>query len=1039
MSNSKFTPEQQKAIDKNKKSLLVSAAAGSGKTTVLVERVRQILVDSENPVSPDKLLVVTFTNAAATEMKERIASKLQEQVDKAKDDDEKRYAKKQQMLLSQCNISTIDSFCQQLVRDNFQLTDIDCDFKYLSSADRAELSNIALNQTIEYVYKTYEDEGAKLIRAMKDTVGFSEEIKRLYDHAYSLPFPDDFFSLAKKNYEIDEKGNNYYADRVDDDLKEAVRNDVEKLSDQINIFIDATKYYMDYLLKLKEEKNMYDFSDIEHVALNLLCKREDGKDIVTKEGKDLANKFKYVLVDEYQDTNELQDKIFRILSNNGENLFIVGDSKQSIYRFRQANPEIFINLKKEDDGQKQVNLSANFRSNEKICNLVNSVFAIFDDTITGGIDYTKEELIPRANYAKDGDYTPELWLTDIESTKDKTATVEAKLISKWIKERIESGYEIFDLKENKKRKMEYKDVAILLRSANKSGAEYKNILNKNGIPAYFYGEDNPYTELEIKILLDLLKAVNNPFNDISLYSALLSPFFGFTPDDLVKIKKQNKGLYTSLIMSAQEGFSKAVDAVKTLEDLKEKSATMPINLFIEDLYLSMGYYAIVGGMPDGEIKQRNLLKIVSASENYTANSNGTLRGFIKYVENLQEKDDSAGQISNEDNIVKIMSGHKSKGLEYPICFIAGMGTKFNADKDHSSINSKSGIGINYYDEASNTIYQNKVRELIKEDNKKEYFAEELRVLYVELTRAKNKLICTLTGNHQANFAKKMAEIDQKLDLYKSKDKNIDFATMKDLGSMGNLLYFAVKLSDADIKITDRVPVGEEDEVKFSSEKADEQMVENLKKRFSTTEEKLNIPAKITASELNRQSHGTEYNFESTLAFLADKGLTPAQKGTAMHNFMQYCNFDNANDDFDKEADRLAEAGFISPEARNSLNKEKIKAFFESNLYDRINSAKEIYREKQFTVLIKSSEIFEDTYSDKNTVVQGICDLAFIENGKITIIDYKTDSCNNAYELFLKYKEQLKLYAKCLSKVLGIETGKIGIYSFSKGEVYEEEV
>lgn len=1183
MSKIRFTEEQRKAIDITKSSIVVSAAAGSGKTAVLVERICEILCNAQPDVSPDELLVVTFTRAAAKEMSERVEHRLREMLK----ENPQNYNLKNKLMIPLSNISTIDSFCQKLVKEYFFYCDMQSDFDFADNSQIAEMSKKALDKTIEFMYQQYGDDFWDLSHALfngAEEAGIRKATDNLYQYIQSLPYPEKYLDLALERYTVSEGKENYYINRQldflledsalekydilafsanhkdfnlqsltdmisllddiitacrnknpnacitafdrltilqqdkfteDDEINlanllskkcgeevtaEYVKTEIKKLADyeksvlvkignlqakhlpdlddleksmeklytHTKLLCECVKQYSRNFSQIKKEKNLYTFTDIEHKALALIYDAE--KDSPTPLGKEISSRFAFVMADEYQDTNDLQDKILNILSDGGKKLFAVGDGKQAIYRFRLANPEVFFNLKdlSKVPERESVYLSANFRSDAEICESINTVFHTIMSRQLGEVDYNEQEkLVPKAEYAKSDDKKVEYWLIDKSlCSKDDMAIIEAHYIAQWIREKIDSGYEIYDIKLKKYRKLQFSDIAILLRSANSHGGKYKDVLSLYGIPAYFRGSNNPYAGLEVNMVLDLLRVVNNPRYDLPLLSVMLSPFCKMTADDVAKIKLYGKDtLYSSLILASQDGMEKAKQCLDLINSLRKEVFITPLSLFIEKIYLSGGFYASVGAMSDGELRQSNLRKLTALAQKQDEKANGSLIGFIKTVELLaKEKSDSETTAVSGGDVVNIISIHGSKGLEFPVCFIGSLSRGLNTSTDIADFHRNAGIGLYYYDRDVDMRFKNLPRRVVETENRRESMSEELRILYVALTRAKNKLVLLST---EKDMQKKLSSIYEGVSaqLTFSGDK-LSPAFIMSKSNYTDILLSAIMLSSDGEKL--KMLAGKEDipkeefelsKIRFllksysestkliddTDEKAegvaDTVLAEQLKERFEYEYpyvEDINLPSKITASELNRIDHGELYNFTKRPEFLQTETLSAAEKGTALHSFMQYCDFDKASKDAKTEGKRLTESGFITERQLACIDFEKAQKFFESELYSRISHSNEVMREKQFTVLMKANEIKVFENSNRDIIVQGVCDLAFEEDGTLTVIDYKTDKCSNAKELFQKYGEQLRLYATCLEKITSYSVGKIGIYSFSVGEIYEED-
>ena len=852
------THEQSQAIHA-KGNILVSAAAGSGKTAVLVERVIEKLCSKTDSVSADKLLIVTFTNAAAAEMRTRIEKRLDEECRKNPQDVSLSLQKHQ---LASAKICTIDSFCIDLVRENFDKLDVSPDFKMsdgnsLKAIDEAVLSQI-INRYLTENNSVF-NELLDIIGAEYDEGNFQEFILKIYNYSRQLPFPDKWFDSLSGYYKggifdkssvwwkyaflkaektidgcisslaeaidllsVSEKAMDAYYETFSialdelNDLKDACLNyDWDEFFNAINDFhvpnlpikrgmgdiyeISASKEIYKYvgskaIEKLKnifyadndfinsqfsklykplcllteilkefeksvfeeyKKENTFTFHNTEHLALKLLCKQQGNETVINPDAYELLDHYHEVMVDEYQDTNDLQDMLFYVLSGMEKRLFVVGDVKQSIYGFRGANPNNFLKKKNRyipiDEANSElpqkIILGNNFRCKPSVCGFINFFFELFMSEETGDIIYNSEEkLIPAAVYPETYTIPTDFHIIATKGSSESAAVLEARHIADYIKETMNQGLVIKETNETL-RKAKYSDFTILLRSAKLKAPIFAEELKKQGIPVNYSVEDF-YESVEIATFLSLLSVIDNPQSDIDLLCVMMSPIFGFTAEEIAKIRiEMNKGsLYSSVIISAENGNEKVKAFLKTLQKFRfyEVSNTLPQLITI--LLTQTGYLDIVSAMNDGARRRNNLLLLCSYAEQYITSSNTSLGGFVKYIIKQSESGIKSAVAPSGGDTVKIMSIHASKGLQFPVCIIAGTGSDFNdsESREASLYSTESGIGFKYFDEELKTKLTTVSREVILDIARSKRLEEELRLFYVALTRTQDKLLITAT-------------------------------------------------------------------------------------------------------------------------------------------------------------------------------------------------------------------------------------------------------------------------------------------------------
>lgn len=1168
--STKWTDNQLLAINARRGDVLVSAAAGSGKTAVLVERVLQMLTDPVNPVSIDRLLIVTYTRAAAAQLKERINAKLSELILAYPDN---RFYRRQLLLLNRAHISTVDSFCSDICREFFHELNIKRDYKISEQGQLSVLSANAMEETLNQLYEERNPDFYELVRCFsnsKSDKGLSENILKLYEFLRSHPFFDlwlseklsyytDFstatnsiwgqvilknakriidyaLNLAEKTIIIAEeepefmakvsalllRDKNYFQNLSEkfslvswDEFRELVYSfeagvlnargykehpiklkiaanrdilkscvselkglfeaseercveDIKALYPIVSQMFRCVKVYDEKYTQQKMSKNLADFSDVEHWALELLVKH-NGKGVeFTKTAAVIASRFDSVLVDEYQDANEVQDLIFKAVSKES-NLFIVGDAKQSIYAFRQAMPEIFINRKdtyplyseEADLYPAKIMLEKNFRSRVELTDYINFVFDRLMTKETGDINYADGEgLISGASYEPADNPCAELHLIDADSFDDEDLiALEAQHIASIIHSELQNTL----VKDGDSlRKCTFGDIAILLRSGKKNSALYVRELEKFGIPATFESSSSFFDLPEIKLTLSVLRVIDNPAQDIPLLSAMMSPMFGFTPDDLAKIRAEfRKGsFYSAVLKASEQEDSKVCEFVSIIKNLRILAVTMTAEDFLNTLYERLGITSICACM-GGQRAVNNLRMLTEYAANFEKGMAKGINAFVSYLDKLIEcgSDLTAAENGGEDvlNAVRLMTVHSSKGLEFPVCILAGTHKKFSTDTtDNVLLHSHLGFAAKRREKSLGASFNTFVRKALAIEKKQSEISEELRVLYVALTRAKEKLIMTAvkknTQKYLSTLAGKLLSGDFISPYVVSGAKSIcDWLFMTALlHKDGNLLRGIAKADDMEYSLnSSMLSVKVVDDIAF--EKTDNEVIraitydsdaegidEVINKRFNFVypyRELCSLPLKVTASELTHMN--SSEIFEKILPkpkFLADSKLTAAEKGSAMHKFLQFASFDLAREDLELEVERLKDIRLSLQEAE-SLDLTKLKRFIESDI---VSDALEntCYREYRFTVNIPANLTGLTEDSETSVILQGAVDLLIIKDGKITIVDYKTDRVSSFDILFERYKKQLSLYKEAVSACFELPVSRCLIYSIHLGEYKE---
>ena len=1175
MSN-KWTEDQKNAIRSTGGTVLVSAAAGSGKTSVLVQRVIDAITNETNPADITDFLIVTFTNMAAQEMKNRISSKLSKMILK---NPQNSNLFRQQMLLKSAKIGTIDSFCLNLVKENFFALNISQNFKIADETEIKIIKGQAAESTLGYFYEDSGNNFLNLVSLLTNEKNDGELIKiieQIYDFTRSVPMPkiwmDKILDLYKPNGEnaskweslmishalntanacenillnsiktIDNFPNikNSYEQILKDDLNKvcdlkykaisknydgiytallsfsfsslkqvknpenkAIKDQVKEARDYIKNLIcklknyicaphketetaqpatynmiktlfEVVTYYENEIFNLKLEKNILSFSDIEHLTIKLLTKIENGEIKKSQIARELSLQFKEIMVDEYQDINEIQDMIFKMITKNENNIFMVGDVKQSIYKFRQSKPEIFIK-KKDTFGDfnsdnpsypAKIILKKNFRSQSGVIDFINFIFENLMSKNSAEIEYNQEEkLVCGLNQPENSDaQNPvDLKIINLDGSKEDKYVTEARVIAKTI---AEMAFGNSAAKNNFK----FSDFCILLRSANKKAHIYAKELFKCGIPCKAEMEEKFLSTKEITSILSLLEIINNPIQDIPLMGAMINPVFDFTIDEISAIRAgdTSEPLYFTIKKSAENGNKKFLDFINKIKHYRNISSGCSCDELIDYIYKDTNFPEIFSAMEKGETKKANLIYFMEYAKKYEANSHNGLGGFLKFIRSIKEKGGDlspAPSFFGDDNTVKIMSIHKSKGLEFPVCILADCSGQFNQDKNSVLIHSELGIGTKLKDEEASVKYDNIIRKSIYLQNKSESIGEELRILYVALTRAKKKLILITSFENPQKKLKKF------LDLSLCNTKSNPYI-IKNASSFSQWIFLSIMKSSMRNKLCNILGLPEEiseesypnlninidfiddfsEETEPTEEKCnqtqeaadnslqtDEKLLEKFQKRFDfirSSKPKENLPLKIAASKLASGDKWKEYIASSCPAFLLGEKMAPSSRGTAMHNFMCYLDFNNvANYGIDYEINYLYKNKFLSKEEVENLDRKALLQFTKSDLFNRILKSEKVLREHRFSVSLPAKYIFKETNQTENIVVEGALDCAFKENGKYIIVDYKTDKTNDLSLLYEKYAKQLEIYKYALSGTEETDVFETGIYSFYMGDYF----
>ncbi|MCQ2011790.1 helicase-exonuclease AddAB subunit AddA [Clostridium butyricum] len=1251
MGETKWTDEQLSAIKTRNCNLLVAAAAGSGKTAVLVERIIRIITNKDNPVDIDKLLVVTFTNAAAAEMRERIAAAISKALDK---EPTSKNLQKQLTLLNRANITTMHSFCLDVIKNNFHKIDLDPSFRIGDQTEGILIKDEVIETLFEEKYDQEDTEFTSLVEAFstyKNDDNLKELIINMYNFIMSGPWPENWLKenaeafnietmeklnnskwvlVLKNSIKVEIEGyikmlekaieiinltdglepyletfsNELYSiknaynsidcglddiysslcsisfgrlksikkDKVSDEnvqnTVKSIRDDIKKkISELINNTFSVTpeemlinikgayptiKKLTEIVLEFgekfsqkKKEKNILDFNDLEHLCLKILSdKDENGNIIPSKTAIEFKNLFDEVLVDEYQDSNNVQETIIELVSRRKDefpNVFMVGDVKQSIYRFRQAKPELFmekyINYTLEESNNRKIQLYKNFRSRKEVIDGVNYIFKEIMSETVGELEYTDEEALNLgASYENSEDENvilggpievniieksieesdlnkEKLDEEDFENEEIEGVNLEGKIVAKRIKELMTTTgnnvFKVLDKETGEYRPIKYKDIVILLRATKNWSESLLDELGQEGIPAYADTGSGYFESIEIRTIMSLLRVIDNPMQDVPVIAVLKSPIMGFSAEDLsiIRLKNKEKYFYENIADIAEgnicdiseELITRCKGFLEKLEIWRNKAIYMPIDEFIWYLYMDTAYYGYVGAMPNGVLRQANLKILFQRAKQFEQTSFKGLFNFINFINKLTKSSGDMGSakiLGENEDVVRIMSIHKSKGLEFPVVFLCGTGKQFNLMDLNKNIlyHDELGFGPDFVDLEKRVSIGTIAKEAIKKKMKLETLSEEVRILYVACTRAKEKLIITGTVNNIQKSIEKWvssASLDYNLilpsEILKGKSY-LDWIGMSLCQhNDGKVLREKIAVSNEiskddnskwDIKLWKRSDIvvnnedgklEEEKEVKLSilEEEYDKDVYGEVDKRLSykyPLKESTKLKSNISVSDLKKRNaefidqHVESINIEEvesknkrtiiTPKFLQEeKGLTAAEKGTAVHFVMKKIDLDKVSSihEIKDQIQYLYENDFILEEEMKAVNPSKILNFFKSDLGKMMTElhkeGKKIYRELPFYTEISSVNIdntLSEEYENEKLRLQGIIDCFFEYNGESILLDYKTDyvSKDNEAELQKKYIKQLDYYSDAVFKITGKKVSKRYLYSFYLEKVIE---
>ena len=1149
MSDFRPTASQKCAIESRGSSILVSAGAGSGKTKVLTERLMAYVTDPTAPVDLDSFLIITFTRAAAGELRGRITQELSKKL--AADPSNKRL-RRQSALCQKAQIGTIHSFCSELLRENSHRVGLTPDFKiidderaeamkksalervlderyeksdkfpgFLTLADTAGqgrddslLAALALTlhekmqcharpekwarEQLELMKASYADAadtpwGREVLDSVLDTVSFwsaelecliaamsdCEAIKKAYlpsisataeglreyirclktgwDKAYScadIEFPRLGTLRNSPDTELSEriKAKKTACKKAVEGIRASIYAPSEKLLAELKDGAEAMEALLELVLDFdreycadKRRAGLADYSDLEHLAARLLT-NEDGTP--TETARTLSKRYTEIMVDEYQDVSKVQDTIFSAISDSGKNLFLVGDVKQSIYRFRLADPGIFtekyLSFKNADEAAegeaRRIMLQENFRSRREILECANTVFSLCMSESLGDIDYDENASLKYGASYGGSVPVPEIMLLEIpksedgEETPDKTA-LEARLVGRKIKELMAQDPAL-----------DYSDIAILMRSANSTGSIYRRELAAMGIPTDASQGGEFFTSTEVSTVMSMLSVIDNPHKDIPLIAVLRSPVFGFTADELSEIRSAKKdGDFYSALKNKAETDEKCAAFLQRLSSLRTLSSDMGAEELLRMLINVLDMNAVCSAMPDGRRRLNNLTELSELSERFDATGYRGLHRFVLWLQQLAKKGQT-GASGSTGSAVKIMTVHKSKGLEFPVVFLSDTARQFNKkdSRDTVLVHSELGLGHKVTDREKGIQYPSLARRAIKLRTERETLSEEMRLLYVALTRPRERLFITATTSNAEKLINDVSSVisvpmpPQVLMSCSAPIKWLLSAALADKdGHMKLNIY-----SDSEL---DAQPAEAETSFEPDSE-ALRELERNLSFEYAHTEAQ-QLPSKVTATELKGHEEKDadaasvapkpRRSFRMPDFAKKDKPLTGTERGIATHLALQYMDFAKTGTlkAISAEIQRLYDAKFLTAREKEAVDVKALFRLFSSDLGKRMMNADMLKREFKFSLLCDAGDIFGKARGEE-VLLQGVVDCCIAENGRLTVIDYKTDNVRTDEEIKKRgefYRGQIETYAKALRRIFDMEVDECVLYFLTPGK------
>lgn len=1243
-----FTETQRKVIEQRGCNLLVSAAAGSGKTAVLVERIVDMVCGGEQPVDIDRLLVVTFTNAAAAQMREKIGRALNERLSL---EPENEHLQRQSTLLYNAQITTIDSFCLFILRNQFHTIGLDPGFRI---AEEGEMRLLRADVLAGVIEDAYAEEDPAFLNCMEyfslgsRDEAVEKEVLKLYDFAMSMPFPEKWLAERKQDYQAtvcdilslpwaavfmehvrlmlsgcleklslavqlcEEPDGPYFygpllekeremtegllracggageeaetapgydalcsafdavsfdrlpskrdegvlpakreaAKGLRDSVKETLTDlrkqffggSAEQVSRQMKgcqeavaALLDLTLAFKEAFDKAKRERNILDFDDIEHFALQVLVREEEGGYVPTETALDYRSRFHEILIDEYQDSNLVQEYLLSCISGEAQgryNRFMVGDVKQSIYKFRLARPELFLE-KHEAYGQAgnhamRIDLHQNFRSRREVLDSVNAVFARIMGREMGGIVYDENAALHLgASYPQKEEGLPaeasnvtELLLFQEEKVPAEQAARESESEAAQLTPKEQEAYgvaarikrllkdfQVTDKETGTLRRAMYRDIVILLRTLSGWDEVFKRVLEEEGIPVHVTARTGYFAASEVQELLHFLRILDNPLQDIPLYGTLHTYLGGFSEEEIALVRAafpKKKYLFDALKACATEQTGGETRQAENSEQLispklrgkitnflgkmtkyRELSVYLSVHELLQTILRESGYLHYVAASPEGGKRRANVEMLLVKAADYEKTSYSGLYHFLRYMEQLEKYEVDYGEAAVQDenaDVVRIMSIHKSKGLEFPVCFVSGLAQSFRKKESGGALvaDVDAGIGVDYVDFAGRVKSGNLRKNAIAVKLKRDSMAEELRILYVAMTRAEEKLIMTSVVNKPEKAAASLLPLQRRKKKLLSYDALLgqdSFLTLLLSALSGNhcldgfyeavgmepdtkgLEYeedmgFCVKLTGWDHVVEEKIEetiVGMEAKRKLlasgESGLVDENLMTELSDRFAYEyphENLKDLYTKTTVSELKMAGMHEQDELAAKLfeekpqipylpKFLkGDERVSGSTRGSAFHKVMELFDFQKLT----KEVNRSREAteallreqiegmrreGQLSQEYYEAVGTQKIVSFLTSwtalRMADAARAGK-LYKEQPFVMGLPASRLGEGFPSEETVLIQGIIDVFFEEEDGFVVLDYKTDAVSTPEELVKRYQVQLLYYSEALEQLAG---------------------
>ena len=1250
-----WTPQQKAAIDIRERNILVSAAAGSGKTAVLVERVIERICDPEKPVDIDRLLIVTFTSAAALEMKERIGDGITKRLEM---EPSNAHLQKQLHLLQRASISTIHSFCLKVIRNYFHQIEIDPAFRIGSEAELKLIKGETIEEVFEELFESGREDFLRLVDSYttpKSTTQLEEIVLKLYTFSQSTTWPRVWLQqavgeLARTYTTIDEtkwasivfadimtklegavmaaenalslcrapSGPSHYEPMLESDLEQlrglapnggltpdigllsiiesisrikfqalsrkryecdpdlkdevkALRDDgvkklvtgiqkdyvlgseedmlgqIHQMSQVMATLIEVVQLFSEKFQEAKAAKSLVDYNDLEHYCLDILLHKDshEGDIMPSIVAKELQEFYEEIYIDEYQDSNIVQETMLSVISREDKNRFMVGDIKQSIYRFRLANPLLFMEkhdtYNQYDQGEipgdrVYIDLVKNFRSRGNVLDGINFIFDQVMSRKVGEVTYDETAaLYTGATYPE-----PEegmevggaIELHVIENTKDETKNedqdedellkelskreAETMLVATMVRDMIDgkkSPTHVYDRKIDSYRKIEPKDIVILLRTTLNAASNYVEALLSLGVGAFADVATGYFDTIEIQTVLALLSVIDNPMQDIPLLTVLRSPIVGLTLDELAVVRQAQKyGSYYEALISYMEG-EEALEHEEVLESGEAKllgklqdfmaqfskyrrwAIDLPMDELISKLFNHTGYYQYVGMLPTGIQKQANLRILKKHAAEFEGSSFTGLFNFMNYIDRVQKTSGDfaeAKTVGENENLVRIMSIHKSKGLEFPVVFVCTTDKKFNTQDliEPVLLHHTYGLGAKYIDVEDRVVYNTFPRMAISQQIKSENISEEMRVLYVALTRAKEKLI--LTGSVD-NFEKTLKGWGQSLNrktktvgTYTAMKANCyldwigtafmshpDAKEIRNLLQVGDTGYLREdetsqwsfkrwdksEISGPIAIESDQLEIRKEELINWDTQQVYSPYKDEIEQRLSWQypfQKATKLPVKMTVSEIKQRWKSSDEETEvmnfhlekptNRPSFMGERQKhTPAERGTMIHNVLQHLNLDNCQDEesIKGQVRDMILQGKVDSAVVDIINFRRVMDFAGHPITQRLRSSKDIYKEQQFVLLMDAKEVipsFQEEAYEEDIMVQGVIDCFFAEDDKYVLVDYKTDyvpegSGRDVAISRIKetYAKQIEIYATAIEDITkhAVKERYLYLYSANK--------